>query len=577
MSSDFRTAEYRRNRTTLLADHPVCYWRLEGCTGKATTADHRVARVAGGDDSLANLVPACAHCNYARGAGVTNAKRASVAAVRAEVFGQRLGQQPANRDAISPGMSPDRGRRPLTVADVPKRGRTEPRLATPVAGAGTYGPLVARWARRHMPHRPMPWNRLAWDRVLTHDDGRFVHRQALISVSRQNSKTTWAEALVGWYLTDWVDRLGHDPVTVGWLSHDLKLTEQAFIFLDRLLEHRVLYRTYSFGRQRLELDNGSTLVTQSNSLGAGHGWSLDMVVVDESWKVKPEAVNQGILPAMRARPMPLLVMTSTAGDESSVLLRSWRERGLSLIEAGTPSYLCFLEWSPPPNVDLSQPTYWSWPNPCLGKTLDRETLLAEFQGPDRSAFWRGSLNTWVQNAAGWLEPGWWDRCRACQLPDPQGGVVAAEVSQGGDRFVAVRAWTHDGLSYVAPVIVTEYEDAFWTAVDDAYGGLDVLAITPTLEAHCPRELTRKRVTVGIRELARATPLVRGMIARGEVAHPGSPTLDEHIGRAVQARNAGLSTAHSSGPIELARCAVWALSLASRPGYRTKPALGFSTA
>ena len=50
-----------------------------------------------------------------------------------------------------------------------------------------------------------------------------------------------------------------------------KLAKQAFELLDRVLEPRVVYRTYSFGRQQLELDNCSTLVVQSNSAGAGHG------------------------------------------------------------------------------------------------------------------------------------------------------------------------------------------------------------------------------------------------------------------------------------------------------------------
>ena len=73
------------------------------------------------------------------------------------------------------------------------------------------------------------------------------------------------------------------------------------------------------------------------------------------------------------------------------------------------------------------------------------------------------------------------------------------------------------------------------------------------------------------------PLVRSMIAAGQVAHPASTMFDEHVGRAVATRKAGLSTAHSSGSIELARCLVWAVAMASRPttsrktGARAPPA------
>jgi hypothetical protein len=63
-----------------------------------------------------------------------------------------------------------------------------------------------------------------------------------------------------------------------------------------------------------------------------------------------------------------------------------------------------------------------------------------------------------------------------------------------------------------------------------------------------------------------------MIANGNVAHNGSTLLAEHVARAVATRQAGLSTAHSSGSIELARCLVWSVALASRPQAMRKPAL-----
>ncbi len=90
-----------------------------------------------------------------------------------------------------------------------------------------------------------------------------------------------------------------------WLSHDLRLSERSFSFLAQLLD------------------------------------------ADEAGRLKPEAINDGIIPSMRARPSPLLVMTSTAGDDDSVLLRDWRERRLDAIDSGTASSLCFLEWSMP--------------------------------------------------------------------------------------------------------------------------------------------------------------------------------------------------------------------------------------
>ena len=226
----------------------------------------------------------------------------------------------------------------------------------------------------------MPWNVFAWNRVLATQGGRLAHRHALVSTSRQNSKTTWSESLAGWWLTEHADRVGAQ--TVLWLSHDLRLSERSFVRLARILEDRRTYVTYSFGRQRMLLDNGSELAVASNTASAGHGFSVDLAIADEAWRLKPEAIDDGVIPATRARPSPLIVMTSTAGDDDSVLLRTWRDRGLDAIESGQASSLCFLEWSIPPGVDPLNPRWWSWSNPCLGTTLEPATLVAE--SPDRA-------------------------------------------------------------------------------------------------------------------------------------------------------------------------------------------------
>jgi hypothetical protein len=47
----------------IIARDGICMLRLDGCTLKATTADHIVPRSEGGDDSDANLQGSCLHCN----------------------------------------------------------------------------------------------------------------------------------------------------------------------------------------------------------------------------------------------------------------------------------------------------------------------------------------------------------------------------------------------------------------------------------------------------------------------------------------------------------------------------------
>jgi 5-methylcytosine-specific restriction endonuclease McrA len=56
------------SRRILRRDGHVCQLRLPGCTGTATTVDHRIPRSQGGTATESNLVAACRHCNSSKGA-----------------------------------------------------------------------------------------------------------------------------------------------------------------------------------------------------------------------------------------------------------------------------------------------------------------------------------------------------------------------------------------------------------------------------------------------------------------------------------------------------------------------------
>ena len=102
-----------------------------------------------------------------------------------------------------------------------------------------------------------------------------------------------------------------------------------------------------------------------------------------------------------------------------------------------------------------------------------------------------------------------------------------------------------------------------------------LAVTPTFELHLPSKYQRRFTLVGYAELLKYTSLVRAMIAEGRVKHFGHRALTEHMNRAVAVKTAKgivISSQKSPGPIETARCAIWAIALVSRPATREKPLL-----
>jgi 5-methylcytosine-specific restriction protein A len=76
-SATYRDPTYLHNRAIVLAKNPLCRLRLQGCTGKSTTADHVVPVAKGGTNDLGNLRGSCGNCNQLRGGaeGRATAKR----------------------------------------------------------------------------------------------------------------------------------------------------------------------------------------------------------------------------------------------------------------------------------------------------------------------------------------------------------------------------------------------------------------------------------------------------------------------------------------------------------------------
>jgi hypothetical protein len=88
-----------------------------------------------------------------------------------------------------------------------------------------------------------------------------------------------------------------------------------------------------------------------------------------------------------------------------------------------------------------------------------------------------------------------------------------------------------------------------------------------LAEYAPPQFHRRLTVVGSSEMYRYTAIVRNMLNERHLLHAGQLALTEHVSRAVagQSQNAiTLSSQKSSGPIELARCLVWAAGLEGKP-------------
>lgn len=567
----YSTKRWRELRAQVLREEPVCHW----CGRRPSTqADHVVELARGGAPyDRSNLVGACRQCNSRRGS-MYQAKKAAAKKSRQDFLGQETGSTPPPMFSVSRQEKTGRKRTAKKQADRELVGRIAPRLETPRWGGKDYADQVAAFALEHLRIELMPWQMTALAGQLEHETGKLTHREALISTARQNGKTVALAALAGWWLTE-MPKITGRPQAVTSTAHKLDRAVATFKLLAGRLEELGGKVTWSYGRQACEMPDGSTWTVSAATPSNAHGSSSDLVMIDEIWNIGPDVIFDAYRPSMIARPNPLMSMWSTAGTDHSSVMLQLREQALRAIEADQPGRLYFAEWSPPPTAILEDPETWTWANPALGTTITLDALLAAAETPDRRAFLRAHVNTWTTASGSWLPHGVWDRTETAD-PMPAGGVLAIESDLHDLRYVGVRvARRQDGKLQARSEFVVDSTDALWENVETLCADPAVtLAATPMLAEFTPTHLRRRLEVVGSQEMYRYTTLVRNMLQERHLLHAGQIALTEHVARAVAASSRNsltLSSQKSAGPIELARCLVWAAGLEGKPAPQVRRA------
>lgn len=579
-SNPYASSEYKRKRAQLLADSPPCHW----CGKPATEADHLVELDRGGSHD--DMVPSCKSCNSKRGQQYVRKRNAIRNHHRREALrdkGIPIGNETRTRN--TPAIFYDE--HTMTPAQLISLSETDqpglapidpdqPRLETMWPdGSGSFGTEVGGWAKQHLGVELMPWQLRALSGQLVHNENLdLLSRVSLVSTARQNGKTVALSSLIGWWLTE-MPKIREQKQLVLSTAHRLDLAVMLFDDLAPILEaHFGAKVSHSYGRNMVTMADGSRWIVRAAGPSVGHGLSPSLIVADEIWDISPEAIDGGLLPSQRAQRSPLLSMWSTAGTEQSRAMLKWREQGLRMIDEEKSGKFYFAEWSPPPDMDPMDPAAWPWGNPALGHTLTMDTIQAEAENPDRAQFLRASVNLWVASDQGWLQPGLWPQLEADE-PVPAGGVVAIENSVDETRYFGLRAVAlADGRTAITVAFMADTYAEMIAQVQRLAADHSIkFAITPSIDLHWPIALERRRTIVGYAEILKWTDPVRQLIRQRLVAHDGSTMLAEHIQRAVAVRSQGsvaLSSQRSPGPIELARLAVWAVALASRPKSAGKP-------
>ena len=480
------------------------------------------------------------------------------------------------------------------------RSYPRPRWETPLPAnvAGSWGPLVALWARRELGISFDRWQRRALSRALAVDaDAHLVYRMYLISTARQCGKTALVRGVIGWALTAlgtpaWSMILGlaHDRAQAR-IPYESVLADLAPIGRrvggygagGLALTRYLGIRSAMHGRHR-EYHLGSR-----DAANAIRGYTVDLGIFDEVRTQIDWSTWSALEPTTTARPEPLILAISTAGDDRSVVLRSWWERGLRIIDGEEPVGRFGMTWyGAPDELEPDDPRAWREASPSIADgRIDPETIAASYRTMPASTFRAERLNLWTAGGETWLPLGVWSGAAGARPLEHGRPVLGVDVSSSWARGTIAVALPGDESTYVGvaaervayrdvasatvspAAIIGALEEAerSWSPALVVYSGASPIA--PHLEAWCAAhdELEAYPLTGG--GIRSASELFRSELVGGRIVHPGDPLLDEHARRVrpsspVEAGGWYLSVRESPGDVDAVRAAAWSVYGALRP-------------
>jgi phage terminase large subunit-like protein len=242
----------------------------------------------------------------------------------------------------------------------------------------------------------MPWQRQVLNVALEHDrDGRMAYRTVVVTVPRQNGKTSLLWSLMAWWAMTWPKSAIVATAQSGVEAYEkwreyAELVEASDFTADQVREVR-----RSNGSEAITWANGSRHRVRAPTARAAHGITLDLGVIDEAWALRDEVVLQSFRPAMVTRPNAQLWIVSTAGTADSLLLRRHVEMGRASVESGDRNGLAYFEWSAPDDMASSDVAALRVAMPALGHTITEEIVLADRGTLTPGEYERAYLNRWT--------------------------------------------------------------------------------------------------------------------------------------------------------------------------------------
>jgi phage terminase large subunit-like protein len=318
----------------------------------------------------------------------------------------------------------------------------------------------------------------------------------------------------------------------------LKWEEQTNLLRASPLGGLMTQRLRLGGERTTWTPTGSTVEITASGEASGHGFDLDLGLIDEAWAQRDARLVQGFRPAMMSRPAAQLWIMSTMGTDESTFWNGLVDDGRARVEAGERSGVAYFEYSAGDDDDPDDPATWWGCMPALGHTVAEATIAADHDALEPSEFARAYLNRRQSLGRPVIDAAVWSACRDSR--SQLAGLPCFALDVTPDRSaasIAVSGWTGtDGprrrhIEVVEHRPGTEWVTARLLDLERRWAPLPVVVdpggpagslLIDLAAAGVPTE------TCSTREYAQACGQLFDAVTAGAVAHLDQPVLNAAI-------------------------------------------------
>jgi phage terminase large subunit-like protein len=303
----------------------------------------------------------------------------------------------------------------------------------------------------------MPWQKF----FLEHShkvkpDGRWASPTSVCCVARQNGKSFLMQIRILGGLFLW-----NESLQIG-SAHRLATSLEQFrqmvdiIESSEMLAKQVKKIRWAHGSEEILTNHGTRFQVKAGG-SAARGASPKTIHLDELREMTDLESFASLRYSLMAAENPMIISYTNAGDASSVVLNSFRERALASI-GGVEDDIAYFEWSAPTD-DIHLESNWLASNPAIGHKINIDNIKAVLNDPP-DVVQTEVLCRWVQTINSCVDSASWNACAdesvdldmerqtwlAIDLsPDRRHSALVAAQKLGSETFIVklLHTWTND--------------------------------------------------------------------------------------------------------------------------------------